>query len=179
MLTAYEQYAAQTFDEAGIEVLLVGDSASNNVYANETSLPVTVDELIPLARAVTRSVRRALVVTDPGVAGTGHPDRVADLVRARGIEAVVFDGVHVEPTDASLVTTRVPICEEWSTCVPPQSSRLHGPPISTTRTLLSSYVSPKSATAPQSFAWRSDMYCAETARSARRALFETSSISLT
>ena len=51
MLTAYEQYAAQTFDEAGIEVLLVGDSASNNVFANETSLPVTVDELIPLVRA--------------------------------------------------------------------------------------------------------------------------------
>ncbi len=64
MLTAYEQYAAQTFDEAGIEVLLVGDSASNNVFANETSLPVTVDELIPLARAVTRSVHRALVVAD-------------------------------------------------------------------------------------------------------------------
>src|SRR5690349_12830014 len=64
MLTAYEQYAAQTFDEAGIEVLLVGDSASNNVYGNETSLPVTVDELIPLTRAVSRSVRRALVVGD-------------------------------------------------------------------------------------------------------------------
>ncbi len=64
MLTAYEQYAAATFDEAGIEVLLVGDSASNNVYGNETSLPVTVDELIPLTRAVSRSVRRALVVGD-------------------------------------------------------------------------------------------------------------------
>ncbi|WP_091116625.1 3-methyl-2-oxobutanoate hydroxymethyltransferase [Nocardioides psychrotolerans] len=64
MLTAYEQYAAQTFDEAGIEVLLVGDSASNNVYGNETSLPVTVDELIPLTRAVSRSTRRALVVGD-------------------------------------------------------------------------------------------------------------------
>src|SRR4051794_1655103 len=64
MLTAYEQYAAETFDEAGIDVLLVGDSASNNVYGNETSLPVTVDELIPLTRAVSRSVRRALVVGD-------------------------------------------------------------------------------------------------------------------
>ncbi len=64
MLTAYEQYAAQTFDEAGIEVLLIGDSASNNVYGNETSLPVTVDELIPLTRAVSKSVRRALVVGD-------------------------------------------------------------------------------------------------------------------
>jgi 3-methyl-2-oxobutanoate hydroxymethyltransferase len=64
MLTAYEQYAAQIFDEAGIPVLLVGDSASNNVYANESSLPVTVDELIPLVRAVARSARRALVVAD-------------------------------------------------------------------------------------------------------------------
>ena len=64
MLTAYDQYAAQVFDEAGIPVLLVGDSASNNVYGNETSLPVTVDELIPLVRAVTRSAQRALVVGD-------------------------------------------------------------------------------------------------------------------
>jgi 3-methyl-2-oxobutanoate hydroxymethyltransferase len=64
MLTAYEQYAAQTFDEAGIPVLLVGDSASNNVYGNETSLPVTVDELIPLVRAVTLSTQRALIVAD-------------------------------------------------------------------------------------------------------------------
>src|SRR3954454_21779569 len=64
MLTAYEQYAAQTFDEAGSVALLAGDRPSNNVYGNETSLPVTVDELIPLARAVTRSVRRALVVAD-------------------------------------------------------------------------------------------------------------------
>src|SRR5690349_1923281 len=64
MLTAYDMYTAATFDEAGIEVLLVGDSASNNVLGNETSLPVTVDELIPLTRAVTRAARRALVVGD-------------------------------------------------------------------------------------------------------------------
>jgi 3-methyl-2-oxobutanoate hydroxymethyltransferase len=64
MLTAYDMYTAAVFDEAGIPVLLVGDSASNNVYGNETSLPVTVDELVPLARAVTRSVSRALVVAD-------------------------------------------------------------------------------------------------------------------
>jgi 3-methyl-2-oxobutanoate hydroxymethyltransferase len=64
MLTAYDQYAAQIFDEAGIPVLLVGDSASNNVFGNETSLPVTVDELLPLVRAVTRSAKRALVVAD-------------------------------------------------------------------------------------------------------------------
>jgi len=64
MLTAYEQYTAEIFDQAGIEVLLVGDSASNNVFGNETSLPVTVDELLPLCRAVARSTKRALVVAD-------------------------------------------------------------------------------------------------------------------
>src|SRR3712207_3423600 len=64
MLTSYDMYTAQLFDEAGIPVLLVGDSASNNVYGYDTSLPVTVDEMVPLVRAVTRSVKRALVVAD-------------------------------------------------------------------------------------------------------------------
>ncbi|MFJ4207974.1 3-methyl-2-oxobutanoate hydroxymethyltransferase [Paenarthrobacter sp. NPDC089675] len=64
MLTAYEQYAAQIFDEAGIDVLLVGDSAANNVYGHDNSLPVTLDELLPLSRAVVKSVRRPLVVVD-------------------------------------------------------------------------------------------------------------------
>lgn len=64
MLTAYDQYAAQIFDEAGIETLLIGDSAANNVYGYETTIPVTVDELLPLCRAVARSTRRALVVAD-------------------------------------------------------------------------------------------------------------------
>lgn len=64
MLTSYDQLTAQVFDEAGVEVLLVGDSASNNVLGNSTSIPVTVDELLPLTRAVSRSVSRALVVGD-------------------------------------------------------------------------------------------------------------------
>jgi 3-methyl-2-oxobutanoate hydroxymethyltransferase len=64
MLTSYDMYTAATFDEAGIDILLVGDSASNNVLGNETSLPVTVDELLPLTRAVSRSVKRAMVVGD-------------------------------------------------------------------------------------------------------------------
>jgi 3-methyl-2-oxobutanoate hydroxymethyltransferase len=64
MLTAYDQYAAAVFEAAGIPVLLVGDSAANNVYGYETTVPVTVDEMIPLVRAVTRSARRCLVVAD-------------------------------------------------------------------------------------------------------------------
>jgi len=64
MLTAYDMYTAAAFDDAGIEVLLVGDSASNNVLGNETSIPITVDELLPLTRAVSRSAHHALVVGD-------------------------------------------------------------------------------------------------------------------
>jgi 3-methyl-2-oxobutanoate hydroxymethyltransferase len=64
MLTAYDMYTAALFDEAGIPVLLVGDSAANNVFGYDTSLPVTVDELLPLVRGVTRSVKHALVVAD-------------------------------------------------------------------------------------------------------------------
>jgi 3-methyl-2-oxobutanoate hydroxymethyltransferase len=76
MLTAYDQYTAATFDEAGIPVLLVGDSASNNVLGNATSLPVTVDQLIPLVRAVTRSAAHALVVADlPFGSYQGSPEQ--------------------------------------------------------------------------------------------------------
>jgi 3-methyl-2-oxobutanoate hydroxymethyltransferase len=64
MLTSYDQYTAGLFDAAGIPVLLVGDSAANNVYGYETTLPVTVEELLPLVRAVVRATRRALVVGD-------------------------------------------------------------------------------------------------------------------
>jgi 3-methyl-2-oxobutanoate hydroxymethyltransferase len=97
MLTAYEQYAAQTFDEAGIDVLLVGDSASNNVYGNETSLPVTVDELIPLTRAVSRSVRRALVVGDlPFGSYQRSPEQAYDtavrFLKEGGAHAVKLEG---------------------------------------------------------------------------------------
>jgi 3-methyl-2-oxobutanoate hydroxymethyltransferase len=64
MLTAYDQFAAEIFDEAGIPVLLVGDSAANNVYGYRTTLPVTVDEMIPLVRAVAGAAQHSLVVVD-------------------------------------------------------------------------------------------------------------------
>ncbi len=64
MLTSYDQYTAAIFDQAGIPVLLVGDSAANNVYGYETTVPITVDELLPLVRGVVRATRYALVVGD-------------------------------------------------------------------------------------------------------------------
>ncbi|MET8084544.1 3-methyl-2-oxobutanoate hydroxymethyltransferase [Micromonospora sp. NPDC005197] len=64
MLTSYDQYTAGIFDRAGVPVLLVGDSAANNVFGYETTLPVTADDLLPLVRAVVRSTQQALVVGD-------------------------------------------------------------------------------------------------------------------
>ncbi len=64
MLTAYDVYSAEIFDEAGIPVLLVGDSAGNNVFGYDNTIPVTVDELLPLVRAVVRGAKKALVVAD-------------------------------------------------------------------------------------------------------------------
>ncbi|GAB7038041.1 MULTISPECIES: 3-methyl-2-oxobutanoate hydroxymethyltransferase [Catenuloplanes] len=64
MLTSYDQYTAAIFDRAGIPVLLVGDSAANNVFGYETTVPVTVDDLLPLVRAVVRATSGALVVAD-------------------------------------------------------------------------------------------------------------------
>jgi 3-methyl-2-oxobutanoate hydroxymethyltransferase len=64
MLTAYDALTARVLDEAGIPVLLVGDSAAMVVFGHDSTLPVTVDELVPLVRAVSRGASRAMVVAD-------------------------------------------------------------------------------------------------------------------
>lgn len=64
MLTCYDYSSARVFDEAGIPVLLVGDSAANVVYGYDTTVPISIDELIPLARGVVKGAPHALVVAD-------------------------------------------------------------------------------------------------------------------
>ena len=64
MLTAYDAPTARIFDEAGIDLLLIGDSIGNTMLGHESTLPVTVEELLPAIRAVSRTARRALVVAD-------------------------------------------------------------------------------------------------------------------
>jgi 3-methyl-2-oxobutanoate hydroxymethyltransferase len=64
MLTAYDFSMARILDEAGIDVLLVGDSASNVMAGHETTLPITLDQMIYHAQSVIRGVKRALVVVD-------------------------------------------------------------------------------------------------------------------
>src|SRR5258707_15149577 len=64
MLTAYDFSLAKILDDAGIDVLLVGDSASNVMAGHETTLPITLDQMIYHASSVVRAVKRALVVVD-------------------------------------------------------------------------------------------------------------------
>lgn len=64
MLTSYDSLTASLFDEAGIPVLLVGDSAANLVLGYDSTLPITVDEMVPIVSAVARSTKNALVVAD-------------------------------------------------------------------------------------------------------------------
>ena len=115
MLTAYDMYTAATFEEAGIPVLLVGDSASNNVFGNETSLPVTVDELIPLVRAVTRSVRRALVVADlPFGSYQASPEQAfhtaVRFMKESNAHAVKLEGgAEVAPQVEMLAKSGIPV----------------------------------------------------------------------
>ena len=115
MLTAYEQYTAEIFDAAGIEVLLVGDSASNNVFGNETSLPVTVDELLPLCRAVARSAKRALVVADLPF---GSYEVSAEQAVAAGVRFLkeglahavkIEGGRYYAPTVRAMVQAGIPV----------------------------------------------------------------------
>src|SRR5579875_1383561 len=64
MITAYDFSFAKIFDAAGIDVILVGDSASNVMAGHETTLPITLDQMIYHASSVIRAVKRSLVVVD-------------------------------------------------------------------------------------------------------------------
>src|SRR4029450_2910007 len=83
MLTSYDMYTAAIFDQAGVPVLLVGDSAANNVFGYETTVPVTVDEWIRLVRAVVRAPKTALIVADLpfGSYEEGPPQALRTAVR--------------------------------------------------------------------------------------------------
>jgi 3-methyl-2-oxobutanoate hydroxymethyltransferase len=115
MLTSYDMYTAEIFDQAGVPVLLVGDSAANNVFAHADTVPVTVDELIPLARAVVRSTSRALVVGDLpfGSYQLGADQALTTAIRfmkEAGVQAVKLEGgVPAAPAVAKIVESGIPV----------------------------------------------------------------------
>ncbi|MFC5720561.1 3-methyl-2-oxobutanoate hydroxymethyltransferase [Streptomyces gamaensis] len=97
MLTSYDAMTAHLFDEAGIPVLLVGDSASMVVHGHESTLPITIDELIPMTSAVVRGTRRAMVVADLsfGSYQTGVEEALrnaARFLKESGAHAVKLEG---------------------------------------------------------------------------------------
>ena len=115
MLTAYDYSTARVFDEAGIPVLLVGDSAANVVYGYDTTVPVTVDELLPLVRAVVRGTSRSLVVGDlPFGSYQSSPQQAletaARFMKEGGAQAVKLEGgQRVAPQVEALVNAGIPV----------------------------------------------------------------------
>jgi 3-methyl-2-oxobutanoate hydroxymethyltransferase len=115
MLTCYEQMTAGIFDEAGIPVLLVGDSAGNNFLGEENTIPVTVDELLMLTSAVVKSSTRAMVVADfPFGSYESSPEQaLATGVRffkeAKAHAIKLEGGARVVPQIKRLIESGIPV----------------------------------------------------------------------
>lgn len=115
MLTAYDYSTARIFDDAEIPVLLVGDSAANVVYGYDTTVPVSVDELIPLVRAVVRGAPHALVVADlPFGSYEVSPQQALETAirffKEGGAHAVKLEGgERIAPQIAALTAAGIPV----------------------------------------------------------------------
>ncbi|MGA4989181.1 3-methyl-2-oxobutanoate hydroxymethyltransferase [Nonomuraea bangladeshensis] len=115
MVTAYDAMTARVFDAAGIPVLLVGDSAAMVVYGYDSTLPVTVDDLLPLTAAVVRGSSRALVVADlPFGSYQASPaqalESAARFMKEAGAHAVKLEGGRrILPQVEALVSAGVPV----------------------------------------------------------------------
>jgi 3-methyl-2-oxobutanoate hydroxymethyltransferase len=115
MLTCYEQMTASIFDQADIPVLLVGDSAGNNFLGEENTIPVTVDQLIPLAKAVVSASTKAMVVGDlPFASYESSPEQaLATAIRffkEAKVQAVKLEGgAKVVPQIEKLIAAGIPV----------------------------------------------------------------------
>ncbi|MFI7442311.1 3-methyl-2-oxobutanoate hydroxymethyltransferase [Nonomuraea indica] len=115
VLTAYDAMTARVFDEAGIPVLLVGDSAAMVVYGYDSTVPVTVDDLLPLTAAVVRGSSRALVVADlPFGSYQASPEQALEssvrFLKEAGAHAVKLEGGRrVLPQVETLVSAGIPV----------------------------------------------------------------------
>ena len=112
-LTSYEQMTAEIFDQAGIPVLLVGDSAGNNFLGGENTIAVTVDELLPLTRAVVRASKRAMVIADlPFGSYENSPEQAlatsTRFFKEAGAMAVKLEGAHIATVE-KLTAAGIPV----------------------------------------------------------------------
>ncbi len=115
MLTAYDFSMARILDEAGVDVLLVGDSASNVMAGHETTLPITLDQMIYHAQSVVRGVKRALVVVDlPFGSYQGNSEIALSstirIMKESGAHAVKMEGgAEIAESIARILSAGVPV----------------------------------------------------------------------
>lgn len=115
MITAYDFSFARLFDQAGMEVILVGDSASNVMAGHETTLPITLDQMIYHASSVVRAVQRALVVVDlPFGAYQSNPDialaSAIRMMKESGAHALKLEGgIEVCDSVRKIVNAGIPV----------------------------------------------------------------------
>ncbi len=115
MLTAYDFTTAQIVDGAGVDVVLVGDSASNVMAGNQTTLPITLDQMIYHARSVVRGVKRALVVCDMpfGTYQVNATEGVRNAIRIMqetGCDALKLEGgVEILDTVRAILDAGIPV----------------------------------------------------------------------
>jgi 3-methyl-2-oxobutanoate hydroxymethyltransferase len=130
MLTAYDALTARVFDDAGIPVLLVGDSAAMVVFGHDTTIPVTVDDLLPLTAAVVRGTRRAMVVADlPFGSYQASPEAAlaasTRFLKEAGAHAVKLEGgMRVVRQAEELVAAGIPVMAHLG--LTPQSVNVFG-----------------------------------------------------
>ncbi len=115
MLTAYDYTMARLVDAAGVDVILVGDSASNVMAGNDTTLPITIDQMIYHAKSVVRAVKRALVVCDMpfGTYQVNATDGVRNAIRIMqetGCDALKLEGgVEILDTVRKILDAGIPV----------------------------------------------------------------------
>ncbi|MFI2365357.1 3-methyl-2-oxobutanoate hydroxymethyltransferase [Promicromonospora sp. NPDC019610] len=132
MLTAYDAVTAAIFDAAGLDILLVGDSIGNVMHGHTSTIPVTVDDMIPAARAVARATKRAFVVIDlPFGSYEAGPQQALEtsvrIFKETGADAVKLEGgVRSAPQIRALTDAGIPVVAHLG--YTPQSENLLGGP---------------------------------------------------
>src|ERR1700676_2789831 len=115
MITAYDFSFARLFDQAGIDVILVGDSASNVMAGHETTLPITLDQMIYHASSVVRAAKRALVIVDlPFGSYQGNSKEALNaairIMKEAGAHSIKMEGgVEIAESVSRILTAGIPV----------------------------------------------------------------------
>lgn len=128
MLTAYDVMMAEIFDSAGIEILLVGDSAANTVLGYESTLPISLDEMIVFTKAVANGAKRALVVADLPFGSYEQSPAQAVATAVRLMKEGHAHAVKMEGTAqyaSTFAPWSLPVCPSSGTSGSPRSPSMH------------------------------------------------------